>query len=156
MVGGGGGGGPGLLIRPDTCLRLKSLQRQDCMSLFNWLNFFMKRVSYFATKLTSSDIQKRDCLWVPSYDLFALLAKQYSRANGDWLSQIEKHIVVSAFSLTSGRGLGKSKLPQKSSTVLSEPKFGPSPTPMKNSCISPCKDVTLSSEPIKAYAGACK
>ena len=29
-----------------------------------------------------------------------------SRANGDWLSQIEKHVVVSAFSVTSGRGCG--------------------------------------------------
>ena len=29
-----------------------------------------------------------------------------SRANGDWFSQIEKHVVVSAFSVTSGRGCG--------------------------------------------------
>ena len=43
---------------------------------------------------------------------------------------------------------GKSNLPQKSSTVPSEPKFGPPSAPMKNSWISPCKDVTLSSEPI--------
>ena len=58
--------GSGPPIRPDTSLRLKSLQRQDRISLFNWLNFLMKRVSYFATKLNSSDIQKCDCLWVPS------------------------------------------------------------------------------------------
>ena len=36
-----------------------------------------------------------------------LLAKQYFRASGDWLSQIEKHVVVSAFSVTSGRGCGE-------------------------------------------------
>ena len=62
-----------------------------------------------------------------------------SRANGNWLSQIEKHVVVSAFSVTSGRGVGKSNLPQKRSTVLSEPKCGPPPSPMKNSCIFSCK-----------------
>ena len=38
-----------------------------------------------------------------------------SRTNGDRRSQIEKHVVVSV----------RSNLPQKSSTVLSEPKFGP-------------------------------
>ena len=38
-----------------------------------------------------------------------------SRANGERRSQIEKHVVVSV----------RSNLPQKSSTVLSEPKFGP-------------------------------
>ena len=62
-------------IRPETCLRLKSLQRLDCISLFNWLNFVMKRVLYFADKLNSRDIQKCDCLWVPSYDLFASARK---------------------------------------------------------------------------------
>ena len=36
-----------------------------------------------------------------------------SRANGDWHSQIEKHVVVSL----------RSDLPPKRSTVLSEPKF---------------------------------
>ena len=74
------GDGPGVQtppppIRPDTCLRLKSLQRQDCISLFNWLNFLMKRVLYFATKLNSRDIKKCDCLWVPSSDLFASARK---------------------------------------------------------------------------------
>ena len=38
-----------------------------------------------------------------------------SRANGDWCPQIEKHMA------TSVRG----NLPQKSSTVLSEPKYRP-------------------------------
>ena len=37
----------------------------------------MKRTLHFVTKLNSSDIQKCNCFWVPSYDLFALLAKQY-------------------------------------------------------------------------------
>ena len=73
--GGSGGSGPPPPIRPDTCLRLKSLLRQDCISLFNWLNFLMTRVLYVATKLNSRDIQKYDCLWVPSYDLFASALK---------------------------------------------------------------------------------
>ena len=57
-----------------------------------------------------------------------------SRANGDRRSQIEKHVVVSAFSATGGRGCGgvglwgRRNLPQKNSTVLSETKFG-HPTP---------------------------
>ena len=33
---------------------------------FPALDFLMKRVLYFATKLNSRDIQKCDCLWVPS------------------------------------------------------------------------------------------
>ena len=33
-------GGPDPPIRPDTCLRLKFLHRQDRTSLFNWLIFF--------------------------------------------------------------------------------------------------------------------
>ena len=48
------------------------------------------------------------------------------RADGDQRSQIKKHVVVSV----------RSNLPQKSLTVLSEPKFGPPPpTPIKNSWI---------------------
>ena len=31
---------PPLPIRPDACLRLKFLHRQDCILLFNWLIFF--------------------------------------------------------------------------------------------------------------------
>ena len=56
-----------------------------------------------------------------------------SRANGDRCSQVEKHVVVSV----------RSNLPQKSSTVLSEPKFRhPPPAPascpnQKNSWIRP-------------------
>ena len=118
----------------------------------------MKRVLYFATKLNSRDIKKCDCLWVPSCDLFATARKaNISRANGDWLSQIEEHVVISAFSVTSGRGCGgKVICHKKVQQSSSESKFGPPPTPMKNSWIPPCKDFTLSSEPIKAYAGACK
>ena len=42
---GGGSGGPDLPplpppIRPDACLRLKFLHRQERISLFNWLIFF--------------------------------------------------------------------------------------------------------------------
>ena len=88
----------------------------------------MKRVLYFATKLNSRDIKKCDCLWVPSYDLFAS-ARKAVFPNCDWLSQIEKHVVVSAFSVTSGRGCGGKVI---------------------------CHKKVLSSEPIKAYADVCK
>ena len=37
----------------------------------------MRRVSYFATKLNSRDVQKFDCLWVPPVISSPLLAKQY-------------------------------------------------------------------------------
>ena len=52
-----------------------------------------------------------------------------SRANGERRSPIEKHVVVSV----------RSNLPQKSSTVLSEPKFGSpqSKIPGNASCLYP-------------------
>ena len=62
----------------------------------------MKRVLYFATKLNSRDIQKCDCLWVPSYDLFASARKAVFPAP----MATGFHRVVSAFSVTSGRGCG--------------------------------------------------
>ena len=58
-----------------TTLRLKSLHQQDRISLFNWLIFLMKRAWHFSTKLNSRDIQKCNCFWVPSYDLFASARK---------------------------------------------------------------------------------
>ena len=77
----------------------------------------MKRALHFSTKLNSSDIKKCNGFLVPCYDLFASVFSQSSifRANGDRRSEIEKHVVVSV----------RSDLPQKSSTVLSKPKFGP-------------------------------
>ena len=47
------------------------------MSLFNWLIFLMKCAWHFSWhfKLNSRDIQKCNCLWVPSYDLFASARK---------------------------------------------------------------------------------
>ena len=51
-------GDPDAPIRPDACLRLKFLHRQDSISLFNGLIFFMKRALHFATKLNYRDIQK--------------------------------------------------------------------------------------------------
>ena len=51
--------------------------------------------------------------------------------NSDRCSQFEKHIIVSV----------RSKLPQKCSTVLSEPKFGP---PNNKSLICPCFPALLS------------
>ena len=86
-------------IRPDACLRLKFLHRQDRISLFNWLIFFlMKQELHFATNLNSRDIKKCNCFSVPSYDLFACARSSISRANGHRCSQFEKNVVVSAFS----------------------------------------------------------
>ena len=53
----GDGSGVRTPIRPDACLRLKFLHRQDRISLFNWLIFLMKRALRFATKLNCRDIQ---------------------------------------------------------------------------------------------------
>ena len=73
---GGGSGGPDPPIRPDACLRLKSLHRQDRISLLNWLIFFLRKCAlHFATKLNFRDIQKCNCFCVPSYDLFASARK---------------------------------------------------------------------------------
>ena len=64
----------------------------------------MKRVLHFATKLNSRDIQKCNCFWVPSYDLFASAQKAvFPPANGDHPSQIERRVFVS----------GSINLPQK-------------------------------------------
>ena len=43
--------------------------------LTGWIFFLMKRALHFATKLNSRDIQKCNCFWVPSYDLFASARK---------------------------------------------------------------------------------
>ena len=94
--------------------------------LTGWF-FLMKRALHFSTKLNSRDIKKCNGFVVPCYDLFASVFSQSSifRVNGDRRSEIEKHVVVSV----------RSDLPQKSSTVLSEPKIGP---PIKYSWIRPC------------------
>ena len=73
--GGSGGSGPPLSDLTLTALRLKLLHRQDRVSLFNWLIFLMKREWHFPTKLNARDIQKCNCFWVPSYDLFASARK---------------------------------------------------------------------------------
>ena len=107
---------PSPLIRPDPFLRLKFLHRQNRVLLFNWLIFLMKRALHFATKLNSRDIQKCNCFGYPPMSCSPLLAKQSFPSNrrpatGDRRSQIEKHVVVSV----------RNNLPQKSSTVVSDP-----------------------------------
>ena len=67
----GDGSGVRTPIRPDACLRLKFLHRQDRISFFNWLIFLMKRALRFATKLNCRDIQVVIAFRVPSYDMFA-------------------------------------------------------------------------------------
>ena len=58
-----------LHMRPDACLRLKFLHRQDGISLFYCPIFLMKRALHFVTKLNSRDIQKFNWFWVPFYGL---------------------------------------------------------------------------------------
>ena len=65
----GPGAPPPPPIRPDACLRLKFLHRQDRISLFYCLIFLMKRTLHFVTKLNSRDIQKFNWFWVPFYGL---------------------------------------------------------------------------------------
>ena len=103
--------GEGLAYQTWRLFETKILTSAGYISLFNWLIFLMKHALHFTVKINSRDIQKCDCFWVPSYDLFPFC----SRANGDRRSQVEKHVVFSV----------RSNLPYKSSTVLSEPKFGP-------------------------------
>ena len=79
---GGGSGGPDPPppppIRPDACLRLKFLHRQDRISLFNWLIFLMKHALLFATKLNSRDIPQNVIVFgYPPTICSPLLTKQY-------------------------------------------------------------------------------
>ena len=61
---------PAPSIKPDACLRLKFLHREDRIFLLNWLIFLMKRALHFATKLNSRDIEKcKRFIWAPSSDL---------------------------------------------------------------------------------------
>ena len=58
------------------CMRLKFLHRHDHISISTaWLMFLMNRALHFATRLNSRDIQKFNCFWVPSDDLFASARK---------------------------------------------------------------------------------
>ena len=96
---GGWSGGSGPLPPPHQTWYLLETK---ILTTIGWLNFLMKRVLYFTTKLNSRDIQLGTLLW----SVRLCSQSSISRANGDWLSQIEKHVVVSAFSVTSGRGCG--------------------------------------------------
>ena len=66
--GGGGSGGSRPPIRPDACLILELLHRQDRISLLKWLIISIKRALNFATKLHSRDI-KKNCFWIPNWRL---------------------------------------------------------------------------------------
>ena len=79
--------------------------------------FLMNRALHFATKLNSRDIQKFNCFWVPSDDLFASARKAVFPDP----TPTGVHTLKNTCSSQSVRG----NLPQKSSTVLYEPKFGP-------------------------------
>ena len=54
--------------------------------------FLMKRALHFNTTLNSGDIQKFNCFWVPSYDLFACARKVAFPGNDEiCTSFITKH-----------------------------------------------------------------
>ena len=72
------GEGPGGLvppIRPDACLRLKFLHRQDCISLFNWLIFLNETSVAFCHYTKFQGYSKMLLFWVPPYDLYASARK---------------------------------------------------------------------------------
>ena len=99
-------------------MRLKFLHRHDHISISTaWLMFLMNRALHFATRLNSRDIQKFNCFWVPSDDLFASARKAvFPEPTPTGVHRLKN--TLSSQSV-------KSNLPQKSSTVLYEPKFGP-------------------------------
>ena len=77
--------------------------------------FLMNRALHFATKLNSTDIQKFNCFWVPSDDLFASARKAvFPEPTPTGVHRLKN--TLSSQSV-------KSNLPQKSSTVLYEPKL---------------------------------
>ena len=67
--------------------------------LTGWF-FLIKSALHFATKQNSRDIQKYNCFWVPSYDLFASAPKAvFSAPTAIGVYRlIENCVVVSAFS----------------------------------------------------------
>ena len=72
---GEGQGGPYLPYQTLHLFETEILTRRYCISLFNWLIFLMKLALHFATKLNSRIVQKCNCFWVSSYDLFASARK---------------------------------------------------------------------------------
>ena len=103
------------LIRPDTCLKLKFLHWQDCMSLLN-CPIFLKLNTGCILPLNwiPGTFENVIILGYPPMIRCLSLQSSISGTNGDWRSQIEKHVVISV----------RSNLAQKSSTDRSEPKFG--------------------------------
>ena len=88
----GGEGGGEFPIIPDSCLRLKFLHRPDCISLFNWLIFLMKRALHFATTVNSGDIKKCNCFWVPFYYLFGSACKAvFPAPTGTGIHRLDKN-----------------------------------------------------------------
>ena len=114
---GEGSGGPGFPspppppIRPDACLRLKFFHRQDRIYHFltGWF-FLMKRALHFVTKINSKDASftSRIEVQVKGQGIIPYNHVWWEGVWGEW---------------------GRSNFPQKSSTILSEPKFGPTPPP---------------------------
>ena len=71
----GDGSGVRTPIRPDACLRLKFLHRQDRISLFNWLIFFSETRVVFCHETKLQGYSSGNCFRVPSYDMFASASK---------------------------------------------------------------------------------
>ena len=96
--------------------------------------FLIKRALHFATKQNSRDIQKYNCFWVPSYDLFASARKAvFSAPTATGVhGLIEKCVVISAFS-AGHKKVKQSILYQN----LDFPPPPPPPPPTKNCWIRP-------------------
>ena len=97
--------------------------------LTGWF-FLMKRRLHFATKLNPRTIQKCNCFWVSPWSVCLCSQSSISCTNRERCSQIEKHVVVSAFSA------GHKKVQQSFWTNVWTP-------PTKSSWIRPCKPILI-------------
>ena len=116
--------------------------------LTRWF-LLMKCVLHFATKLNSRDIQKCNLLFLGTLLWSARLCLQSNNSctNGDWRSQIEKHVVVSAFSA------GHEKNSPSWTKVWTPPPPLPLPPPIKNSWICPCNQLAthIRSDQVRSF-----
>ena len=89
----------------------------------------MKRALHFATKRNSHDIKKCNCFWVASSDLFASARKAVHGKGPRNYNVQPRRVGWGVCVCVCVGGGGETQFDPKSSTVLSEPKFGPPPHP---------------------------